>query len=98
MLYLFASAFVVSVFTEIIIIEKNRRSLTRVLDKTAKAYAAGHPHLNRGEDSSAGESPGGGRGSEGVPEDVADHRGHGGRVRHDDDRPAHEVQDRHHRQ
>ena len=41
LLYLFISALVVSCVTEAIIIEKNRRALTQILEETAKAYATG---------------------------------------------------------
>lgn len=41
LLYLFLTAFFSSFLTEVIIIEKNRRSLIKILDQTAMAYAKG---------------------------------------------------------
>lgn len=55
LLYLFVSALLASVLTEIIIIEKNRRSLTNILDQTAMAYAVGLASLIQVEDNGAAE-------------------------------------------
>jgi two-component system sensor histidine kinase QseC len=50
LLYLFISALVVSCVTEAIIIEKNRRALTQILEETAKAYATGLASLTEVEE------------------------------------------------
>jgi two-component system sensor histidine kinase QseC len=49
LIYLFASAVIVFLLTELIFIEKNRRSLVKMLDKNAQAYALNLVAMMRSE-------------------------------------------------